>query len=103
VVLQLQADGVAADVADVAARLVRFAAARAEHLAVAVRIRDQRRAAVAARLAQMMQSLQLAALALPVPDRVLDELERRVLAEVADWEDRFRSEEHTSELQSRFD
>src|SRR5438067_1979067 len=89
VVLQLQADGVAADVADVAARLVRFAAARAEHLAVAVRIRDQRRAAVAARLAQMMQSLQLAALALPVPDRVLDELERRVLAEVADREDRF--------------
>src|SRR5207248_2029608 len=54
-----------------------------------VRIRDHRRAAVAARLAQMMQSLQLAALALPVADRVLDELERRVLAEVADGKHRF--------------
>ena len=88
VVLQLQADGVAADVADVAARLVRLAAARAEHLAIAVGIGDQRRAAVAARLAQVVQPLQLAALALPVADRILDELERRVLAEVADREDR---------------
>src|SRR6202158_2222364 len=35
VVLQLEADGVAADVTDVAARLVRLAAARAEDLAVA--------------------------------------------------------------------
>src|SRR5207244_10961242 len=88
VVLQLQADGVAADVADVTASLVRLAAARAEHLTVAVRIRDQRRAAVAARLAEVVQPLELAALALPVADRVLDELERRVLAEVADREDR---------------
>src|SRR5581483_9333327 len=88
VVLQLQADGVAADVADVAARLVRLAAARAQDLAVAVRIGDQRRAAVAARLPQVVQPLQLAALELPVADRVLDELERGVLAEVADREDR---------------
>src|SRR5438874_6218965 len=88
VVLQLQADGVAADIADVAAGLVRLAAPRAEDLAVAVRIRNQRRAAVAARLAQVVQPLQLAALAFPVADRVLDELERRVLAEVADREDR---------------
>ena len=65
-----------------------LAAARAQHLAVAVGIGDQRRAAVAARLAQVVQPLQLAALALPVADRVLDELERRVLAEVADREDR---------------
>src|SRR5476649_472894 len=35
-----------------------------------------------------MEPLQLAALALPVADRILDELERRVLAEVADREDR---------------
>src|SRR5207248_9593597 len=88
VVLQLQADGVAADVTDVTARLVRLAAARAQHLAIAVRIGNQRRAAVAARLAQVVQPLQLAALALPVADRILDELERRVLAEVADREDR---------------
>ena len=88
VVLQLQADGVAADVTDVAARLVALAAARAEHFAVAVRVGDQRRAAVAARLAQVVQAGQLAALALPVADRVFDELERRVLAEVADRKDR---------------
>src|SRR5262249_12552127 len=74
VVLQLQADGVAADVADVAARLIGLAAARAQHLAVAVRIGDQSRAAVAARLAQVMEALQLAALALPVADRIFDEL-----------------------------
>src|SRR5262249_717099 len=53
VVLQLQADRVAADVADVAARLVRLAAPRAQHLAVAVGIGDERRATVAARLAQV--------------------------------------------------
>ena len=88
VVLQLQADGVAADVADVAARLVGLAAARAEHLAIAVRIGDERRAAVAAGLPQVMQPGELAALALPVADRVLDELERGVLAEVADRKDR---------------
>src|SRR4029077_11604055 len=87
VVLQLEADGVAADVAHVAARLVRLAAARAQHLAIAVRIGDERRAAAAAGLAQVVQPDELAALALPVADRVLDELERRVLAEVADRED----------------
>src|SRR4030095_12576636 len=89
VVLQLEADGVAADVAHVAARLVALAAARAQHFAVAVRIGDERRAAVAARLAQVVEPLQLAALALPVADRILDELQRGVLAEVADREDRF--------------
>ena len=88
VVLQLQADRLAADVAHVAPRLVGAAAARAEHLAVAVGVRDQRGAAVGARLAQVVQARQLAALALPVADRVLDELERGVLAEVGDREHR---------------
>src|SRR5262249_30792345 len=88
VVLQLETDRVAADVTDVPARLVRLAAARAEDLAVAVRIGNQGRAAVAARLAQVVQPLQLAALALPVADRVFDELERRVLAEVRNRKDR---------------
>ncbi len=88
VVLQLQPDRVAADVADVTASLVPLAAAGAEHLAIAVRIGDERRAAAAARLPQVMQPGQLAALAFPVADRVLDELERRVLSEVADREDR---------------
>ena len=88
VVLQLHPDRVAADVTDVAAGLVLLAAARAEHLVIAVRIGNQRRAAVAAGLPQVVQAGQLAALALPVADRILDELERRVLAEVADREDR---------------
>ena len=43
---------------------------------------------LAARLAQVVQTGELAALAFPVADRVLDELERRVLAEVADRKDR---------------
>src|SRR6185369_2496029 len=88
VVLQLEADGVAADVTDVAARLVALAAARTQDLAVAVGVGNQGRAARAARFAQVMQPLQLAALALPVADGVLDELEGRVLAEVADRKDR---------------
>ena len=88
VVLQLQRDGVAADIADVALDDVRAAAARAEHFAVAVRIGNQHVAAAGARLAQVVQPLQLAALALPVADGVLDELERRVLAEIADRKDR---------------
>src|SRR5581483_11964791 len=62
VVLQLQPDRVAADVADVAARLVRLAAARTEHLALAVRIGDERGAAATARLPQVVQAGELAAL-----------------------------------------
>src|SRR6185295_5690332 len=48
VVLQLQADGVAADVADIATRLIRLAAARTEHLVLPVRIGDERMAAAGA-------------------------------------------------------
>ena len=84
VVLQLHRDGRAADVADVAARVVGAAARRADHRAFAVRIGDERRAAALALLAQVLEARQPAALALPVADRILDELERRVLAEVAD-------------------
>src|SRR5213079_1884400 len=72
----------------VAAGLVCLAATRTEDLAVSVGIGDQRGAAVDARLAQVVQALELAALALPVADRILDELERRVLAEIADRKDR---------------
>ena len=69
VVPQLERHRVAADVADVSPRLVRLAAARAQHFPVAVRIGDERGPAAVARLAQVMQPRQLAALALPVPDR----------------------------------
>src|SRR5262249_6048702 len=88
VVLQLERDRVPADVADVAAGLVGLAAARTQHFPIAVRVGDEGGAALAAGLAEMLEALELAALALPVPDRILDELERRVLAEVADREDR---------------
>ena len=88
VVLQLEGDGMAANVAHVAARLVGLAAARTEDLAVAVGIGNQRCAATAAGLAQVMEALQLPALALPVPDRVLDELEGRILPEIADGKHR---------------
>ena len=88
VVLQLERDGMAADVTDVAPGDVRGAALRAEHVLVAVRIGDERVPAVLARLPEVVQALQLGALALPVADRVLDELERRVLPEIADREDR---------------
>src|SRR5207247_2508848 len=87
VVLHGQADGVAADGAHVAARLSRLAAARAQHVAIAVRIGDERRAAVTARLPEVMQAGELAALAFPVADRILDEFERRVLPEIAYRED----------------
>src|SRR4029453_1139831 len=89
VVLQLHPDRLAADVANVAAGLVRRAAARAQHVLVAIGISDEGGTAAHARLAQVLQPLQLAALALPVADRVLDELERRVLSKVADRKDRF--------------
>jgi len=59
---------VAANVADIAARLVAGAAFRAQDVLVAVRIADQRLAAALAGLAQVVQALQLAALALPVAD-----------------------------------
>src|SRR5205085_3102857 len=73
-------------ITDVAARLVLHAAARTQDVVVTVGIGNQRRAAVLAGLAQMVEAGELAALALPVADRILDELERRVLAEVADRE-----------------
>ncbi len=88
VVFQLERDSIAADIADVALDDIRAAAAGAQHFAIAVRIGDEHVAAPGARLPQVVQTLKLAALALPVADGVLDELERRVLAEIADGENR---------------
>jgi hypothetical protein len=78
---------VTADIADVTARLVLHPAPRTEHQVIAVGVGNQRRPAVLAGLAQVVQPRELAAFALPVADRVLDELERRILAEVANRED----------------
>src|SRR4029079_3366873 len=54
VVFQLQAERIAADVADLSAGLVALAAARTEDFAVAVGIGDERGAAIAARLAEVV-------------------------------------------------
>ena len=89
VVLQLQRHGVPTHVAHVTAGVVGVPAPGAQHLVLPVRIGHYGRPTALARLAQVMQPGQPAALALPIPDRVLDELERRVLAEVADGEHRF--------------
>ena len=50
-------------------------------------IDDELVAAAGARLAEVLEALEPAALAFPVPDGILDELERGVLPEVADRED----------------
>ncbi len=86
-VLELQVDRVAADVALGDAVLVDHAALRAgDRLLVRV-IGHDLGAAVGAGHAQVLEALQLAALALPVADRVLDEIERAGLAEVGERED----------------
>ena len=64
----------------------RAAAGAVDHLLVRVS-GDDLRAAVGAVHAQVLEALELAALALPVADRVLDELERAGSAEVRERED----------------
>src|SRR6185436_19940469 len=87
VVLELHRDGRAAEITHVAARLVGASARRTDHGTFAVRIGHEHGPAAFALLAQVLEARQTPALALPVADGVLDELERRVLAEVADRED----------------
>src|ERR1700761_3403158 len=88
VVLQLQADGIAALVAEVRGVFVISAAVVAEHIAGMKGIGDHHGAAVDAGGAQVMKSLQVAALALPVADREVHEVELRDIAEVGDGKDR---------------
>ncbi len=82
VVLQLQSNRVAALVAEVGRVGVVRAALAAEHVAGMERIGNDGVAAVLASGAQVMQALQVAALALPVADGVIDELELRDVAEI---------------------
>ena len=86
VVLQLQRDRIAALVAECRRVLVERAALRAEHVAGLVRIGDHRRAATAAGGAQVVQPAQVAALALPVADRIVHEIQLRQPAEILDRE-----------------
>ena len=84
VVLQLQRDRIAALVAERGRVLVERAALRAEHVAGLIRVRDNRSAAIPAGGAQVVQAAQMAALALPVADGVVDEIELRKSAEILD-------------------
>ncbi len=88
VVLELQTHRVAALVAEVGSVLVVGAALRAEHIAGMERVGDDHVAAVDAGGAQVMQALQVAALALPVADGVVDEIELRDIAEIGNGKDR---------------
>ena len=87
VVLQLQTHRVTALGAEVRRVLVVGSAEMAEHVARVEGVGDDHVAAVDAGRAQVVQPLQVAALALPVADGVIDELELGDVAEVRDRED----------------
>ncbi len=84
VVLQLQRDRVAALVAERGRVLVECAALGAQHVAGFVRVGYHRSAAIAAGGAQVVQAAQVAALAFPVADGVVDEVELRQAAKILD-------------------
>ena len=90
VIFQLQAHRIAALVAEVGRIRVVGAALRAQHVAGMKRIGDDRRTAVLASGAQVMQPLEVAALALPVADGVVHKLQLRDVAEIADREHRLK-------------
>src|SRR5882724_180439 len=86
-VLELQVDRVAADVALGDPVLVDETALGAGDRLLVRMVGHDLRAAVGAGHPQIFQALQLSALALPVADRVLDEVERAGLPEVREGED----------------
>ena len=84
VIFQLHRHWIAALVAECRRVLVERAALVADYVASLVRIGDDRRAAVTAGRAQVVQALQVAALTLPVADRVVHKFQLRHLAEILD-------------------
>src|SRR6202030_2192489 len=84
VVLELQRDRIAALVAERRRVLVECAALRAQHVAGLIGIRNNGRSAIPAGGAQVVQAAQVAALALPVADCVVDEIELRESAKILD-------------------
>ncbi len=84
VVLQLHGHGIAALVAKRGRVLVERAALVTDDVAGLVRIGDDGRSTIATGGAQVMQTLQVAALTLPVADRVVHEFELGHFAEVPD-------------------
>ncbi len=88
VILQLQADRIAALVTEVGNVLVVRSALVAEHITWKERISDYHGAAMRAGGTQVMETLEVAALALPVADGVVDEVQLRNAAEVSNGENR---------------
>ncbi len=84
VVLELHRHGIAALVAEGRRVLIKRAALVANDVAGLIRIGDHGRAAVAASGAKVVQPLQVAALTLPVADRVVHEFQLRHFAEIPD-------------------
>src|SRR6185312_13852411 len=82
VILQLQADGVTALGAEVRGVLVVSAAEAAEHIARVERISDDHVATVGAGRAQVVEAFEVAALAFPVADGVVDKLKFGDVAKV---------------------
>ena len=87
VILQLQANRIAALVAEVGRVLVVSSALVAEHITGMKRIGDHHGAAVYAGGTQVMQTLQVSALALPVANRVVNKIQLRDVAKIGDWKD----------------
>ena len=84
VILQLHGHRVATLVAERRRILVERAALVADHIAGLVRVSDHRRTAMPARGSQVMQPLQVSALALPIPDGIVHEFQLRHFAEIPD-------------------
>ncbi len=88
VILQLQTDRITALVAEVRRVLVVGAALLAKHLAGMEGIGDHHGAAIDAGGTQVMQSLEVTALALPVADGEVDKVQLGDIAEIGDGENR---------------
>src|SRR2546423_5955621 len=84
VILELQADGIAALVAKVGSVRVISAAPSAKHFARMKWVRNDCSPAIPAGGAKVMQPLEVSALAFPVADRVVHKFELRYVAKVRD-------------------
>ena len=88
IVLVLEADRLAAVVAKLRTNGVKGAALVTKRFAGGKRIDLDRRTAVLTVCAQVIQTFEMSALALPVSDLILDKIERRRLAKIRDRKDR---------------
>src|SRR5207245_10794083 len=85
IVFQLQSSRIGALIAEVGGICVVRAAAVAKHVSVMEGIRNHRTAAVLAGSTQVVETLQVAALAFPVANGIIHECQFRLLAEILNW------------------